>query len=360
MQLFKYIIFLLALCSSINSHANCSTRETSFQPALPAVIPNSTTGGGGATVWSGDIVSRYSGCSSVFAGLTPALRQDISFSSSDSSIKDSAGRPTGLQLTFTGVPILVIGSQIPAASSTTGAVIIKAGSNTVASTVLVKTAPTGTDIGGITTKVKATISRTGIAVNSVSLAGSYVISTIPFPWVEHVTYADGLSQGFRTDNTYSGTVPVVSTNTCRVDTASQNMTVKLPTVAISSFPNVFSVGSETTGMPGRTPFVISLTGCSATSSGFTASATWFYEGADGGGALFMRDIVDVNRAKIRIRNDVGTTQQSTVTTTIFSIPPGGGTVNKTFYADYYFVGTGPSVISPGPVTTSATFTLSYN
>ena len=359
MQLFKYIICLLALCSSVNSHAaGCTSALTSFDPPLPAAIPNSAEVG--ATVWSGQIRSTYSGCGSPSPRTGQYLIQEIFYSSTNGNIKNSAGNPMGLQLTFSNVPPSIVpGSENPVRSNegTTNLYTQSGNVNTVAKTTIIKNFPISA-AWGITTTVAASIRRTGSTVNGGSLTGSF-IDSIPFPWISHNVDigGGGPTPTAPKNNTFSGTVPDVSANTCRVDTASQNMTVKLPTVAISSFPNTLSVGGDTTGMPGRTPFVISLTGCSATSSGFTANATWFF-GLKIEPAM-KNTVGPITRAMIRIKDDVGTTQLSGVTTTIISIPPGGGTVNKTFYADYYFIGQRSSMTT-GTFIGSATFTISYN
>lgn len=167
-------------------------------------------------------------------------------------------------------------------------------------------------------------------------------------FVSVVTSALISSAAFAADGTINFTGNVTDT-ACTVDTASANQTVKLGTVAVSSF-----AAAGATAAPTR--FSINLTNCPATAK--TANIRF-----DGPVASGNSSILSLSSGQTAGNLGVGLYQQdSTTLIPIGSSTPSvtlttTGTNTLTFIAKYYAISTPVGV---GTANATATFTVSYN
>lgn len=145
---------------------------------------------------------------------------------------------------------------------------------------------------------------------------------------------------------YLGAV-TVSTPACSVNTASQNLTVTLPTVFASTLTAVGSTAN-------RTPFNVTLSCSASSTASITMSTSTPYQNSQGivapaTGAGFASNV------GVQLLDGSGNPVQFDTSMTAGNTSA-GSTLSIPFYAQYYRTGT---PVSAGKVSATVTFTMSY-
>lgn len=159
--------------------------------------------------------------------------------------------------------------------------------------------------------------------------------------------------GLSTANASDGTITItgnITDKTCSVDSKSKDLTVTLPTVSATSL-----APGQTAG---RTPFTISLTGCSEgnVATYFEPGATVDFESgrlnnATGSASNVQIQLLGDNNAVIPLLAKSGTSQANSQEVKVAS----DGSAALNYYAEYYANGQATA----GTVATSVKYTIVY-
>ena len=164
-------------------------------------------------------------------------------------------------------------------------------------------------------------------------------------WAYSVQYNNCFAPYF-SNGAPSTSISFTSTGTCTVSAAVT--TVALPTVA----PTALATAGATAG---RTPFTLTLTGCTYPGAAYSAIATWTFAPAFST-SIIGNSAVNPKAANVGVQLlDSNLTPLTDGGSTVLASVSAAGSYSKTFYAQYIATGTGGS----GNVAAQATFTLSY-
>lgn len=135
-------------------------------------------------------------------------------------------------------------------------------------------------------------------------------------------------------------------NTCTVSAGSTSISVVLPTVSKTAL----SAAGQSAG---RTPFFVTLTGCTYSGTNYVATATWSF--TPGASASLLSNTAGSPASNVYAQLlDSNFSAISNGGTTSLNITA-AGTISKTYYAQYYAA----AAAGAGAVQGSATFTMTY-
>ncbi|MGC1549122.1 MAG: hypothetical protein WA777_11390 [Rhodanobacter sp.] len=321
---------------------NCKASSATLSFPTTVTIPSNTAVG--STLATGTANMTFT-CTGLSSSNTPATIQ----AGQTLAPLDPTNNVNGPGITFatgvSGLAVLVTATPVQATSNS----CLACGPTSTAGYVLGSV--TGNS-GTVTANYTATLIKTG------PIAPGTIPSTnlIPFWW-----YIPGNGNGYSTSMSLNANLVLPAINltapSCTLTTGSQNIAVKLPTVASSSLATAGQVA-------GATAFSISITGCPTS---VTKLTTFFNSGGNidttSGNLLNNGSAANIevqllngpggSAAAYSVINLTGA-QASAQNSSQYSLVGTGATLN--YYAQYIAYG---GAAGAGTVNTSVTFTIAY-